>query len=176
LDYEVLGKIASTGNLDVLLVAVKREKITDHTSVISMAGKNPVIVDVDAFASRTPTKSIMIPRCDDGRVCSTWASIMTINIVSGRDFLFTRDVGVGGHSTPIFLQKEFNLNFSPGSALNTGMRRRGRTLARRAASSIPSAKLSASRFRRLLTSSNLRQQWTTSTACWSAAARPTRPA
>src|SRR5213593_3261210 len=50
LDYEVLGESAATGNLDVLLVAVKKEKITDHTSVISMAGKNPVIVDVDAFA------------------------------------------------------------------------------------------------------------------------------
>ena len=40
----------SAANLDLLLVAVKKERITDQTSVITMAGKNPVVVDVDAFA------------------------------------------------------------------------------------------------------------------------------
>lgn len=121
LDYEVLGENASTGNLDVLLVAVKREKITDHTSVISMAGKNPVIVDVDAFALQNayevnydPTMRTTVALLDIG------ASIMTINIVSGRDFLFTRDVGVGGHQYTDFLQKEFNLNFSQAQALKHG--------------------------------------------------------
>ena len=43
------------------------------------------------------------------------ASIMTINIVSGSDFLFTRDVGVGGHQYTDFIQKEFNLELRPGS-------------------------------------------------------------
>ena len=36
--------------MDVLLVAAKKEKIADYTSVIAQAGRTPVIVDVDAFA------------------------------------------------------------------------------------------------------------------------------
>jgi type IV pilus assembly protein PilM len=45
---------------------------------------------------------------------------MTINIVQGRDFLFTRDVGVGGHQYTDFIQKEFNLSFGQAQALKHG--------------------------------------------------------
>jgi type IV pilus assembly protein PilM len=121
LDHQVIGENASTGNLEVLLVAVKKEKITDHTSVISMAGKNPVIVDVDAFALQNayevnyqPSGRATVALLDIG------ASIMTITIVAGTEFLFTRDVGVGGHQYTDFLQKEFNLNFTQAEELKRG--------------------------------------------------------
>ena len=50
LDYMVLseGDIHREG-MEVLLVAVKRDKVNDYVSVISQAGKSPVVVDVDAF-------------------------------------------------------------------------------------------------------------------------------
>jgi type IV pilus assembly protein PilM len=121
LDYQVLGQNSTSGNLDVLLVAVKKEKITDHTSVISMAGKNAVVVDVDAFALQNsyqvnyePTTRTTVALLDIG------ASVMTINIASGSDFLFTRDVAVGGRQYTDFLQKEFNLNFNQAQALKHG--------------------------------------------------------
>jgi type IV pilus assembly protein PilM len=121
LDYQVLGENANTGNLDVLLVAVKREKITDHTSVISMAGKSPVIVDVDAFALQNAYEINYEPQ---GRatvaLLDIGASVMTINIVSGSDFLFTRDVGVGGQQYTEFIQKEFNLDFDQSQKLKHG--------------------------------------------------------
>jgi type IV pilus assembly protein PilM len=121
LDYQVLGENTATGNLDVLLVAVKKEKITDHTSVISMAGKTPVVVDVDAFALLNAYEANY-----EGAAQSTvalldiGASIMTIDILSGEDFLFTRDVSVGGHQYTEFIQKEFNLGFSQAQALKHG--------------------------------------------------------
>jgi type IV pilus assembly protein PilM len=121
LDYQVLGENATSGSLDVLLVAVKKEKITDHTSVITMAGKTPVVVDVDAFALQNAyemnyesTARTTVALLDIG------ASIMTINILSGTDFLFTRDVGVGGHQYTDFIQKEFNLSFSQAESLKHG--------------------------------------------------------
>jgi type IV pilus assembly protein PilM len=121
LDYQVLGENVGTGNLDILLVAVKKDKITDYTSVIKMAGKQPVLVDVDAFALQNayeanyePTSKNTVALLDIG------ASNMTINIVSGTDFLFTRDVGVGGNQYTDFLQKEFNLGFSQAQALKHG--------------------------------------------------------
>ena len=121
LDYQVLGENAGTGNLDILLVAVKKDKITDYTSVIKMAGKTPVVVDVDAFALQNayeinyePATKSTVALLDIG------ASTMTINIVSGTDFLFTRDVGVGGHQYTEFIQKEFNLNYSQAQSLKHG--------------------------------------------------------
>jgi type IV pilus assembly protein PilM len=121
LDYQVLGENSASGNLDVLLVAVKKEKITEYTSVISMAGKNPVVVDVDAFALQNAYEvnyeqvtRTTVALLDIG------ASVMTINIVAGSDFLFTRDVAVGGRQYTDFIQKEFGLNFNQAEALKHG--------------------------------------------------------
>jgi len=49
LDYEVLES-GGGGNMDVLLVAVKKDKISEYTSALTQAGKNPSIMDVDVFA------------------------------------------------------------------------------------------------------------------------------
>ncbi len=121
LDYQVLGENTGTGNLDVLLVAAKKDKITDFSSVVKMAGKTPVLVDVDAFALQNayelnydPTDQKTVALLDIG------ANTMTINIVSGTDFLFTRDVGIGGQQYTEFLQKEFNLNFDQAQSLKHG--------------------------------------------------------
>jgi type IV pilus assembly protein PilM len=121
MDYQVLGENVGTGNLDILLVAVKKDKITDYTSVIKMAGKTPVRMDVDAFALQNayeinyePNSKNIVALLDIG------ASTMTINIVSGTDFLFTRDVGVGGHQYTEFIQKEFNLSYGQAQALKHG--------------------------------------------------------
>lgn len=121
LDYQILGERTTAGCLDVLLVAVKKEKITDHTSVITMAGKTPVVVDVDAFALQNayevnykPTSGSTVALLDIG------ASTMTISIVSGTEFLFTRDVGTGGRQFTDFIQREFDLNYDQAQALKHG--------------------------------------------------------
>jgi type IV pilus assembly protein PilM len=45
---------------------------------------------------------------------------MTIDIVCGNDFLFTRDVGVGGRQYTEFIQKELNLSHSQAERLKRG--------------------------------------------------------
>src|SRR3984957_574354 len=48
LDYQLLESVDS--QMDVLLVAVKKDKILNHTNVLAQAGKTPTVVDIDAFA------------------------------------------------------------------------------------------------------------------------------
>jgi type IV pilus assembly protein PilM len=48
LSYQLLESMDS--QMDVLLVAVKKDKILNHTNVLAQAGKTPVVVDIDAFA------------------------------------------------------------------------------------------------------------------------------
>ena len=50
LSYQGLGPSANGSGTDVMLVAVKREKILNHTNVLSQAGKIPTVVDYDGFA------------------------------------------------------------------------------------------------------------------------------
>src|SRR6266700_22376 len=47
LDFQLLDSAES--QMDVLLVAVKKDKILNHTNVLAQAGKTPVVVDIDAF-------------------------------------------------------------------------------------------------------------------------------
>jgi type IV pilus assembly protein PilM len=121
LDYQILGEQKDTSNMDVLLVAVKKEKIADHTNVVTMAGKIPSVVDVDAFAllnayevNYQPATSSTVALLDVG------ASLINITIVRGRDFLFTRDLSIGGSHYTDFLQKEFSLSFDDAESLKQG--------------------------------------------------------
>ena len=50
IDYQILSDDLSGPQMDVLLVAVKKDKILNYTNVLSMAGKAPTIVDIDVFA------------------------------------------------------------------------------------------------------------------------------
>src|SRR6202162_484335 len=48
LDYQLLDSMDS--QMNVLLVAVKKDKILNYTNVLAQAGKVPAVVDIDAFA------------------------------------------------------------------------------------------------------------------------------
>src|SRR5687768_540301 len=91
LDYEVVEGSGGGGNMDVLLVAAKKDKIGDYTSAISQAGKSPQIVDVDVFALQNCYE--VNYGVDPGRVIAllnVGASIMNINIVKGATSIFNR--------------------------------------------------------------------------------------
>ena len=119
--HEVLGRDPSGQSMDVLLVACKRDKINQFTQVISQAGKQPVIVDVDAFALQNayevnynPPPTLTVALLDIG------ASVMTINIVRGTTSIFTRDISAGGNQYTDLLQKELDLTFDQAEALKRG--------------------------------------------------------
>ena len=107
--------------MDVLLVAVKKDKILNHTNVLAQAGKTPVIVDIDAFALENCFEVNYDP--DPAQVVALLnigASVMNINIVRGGIPLFTRDVSVGGNQYTDALQKELDLSFDDAERLKKG--------------------------------------------------------
>ena len=126
LDYEVIDGGGSGGNMDVLLVAVKKDKISDYTSAISQAGRSPLVVDVDVFALQNCYE--INYGIDPGRVVALLnigASIMNINIVKGATSIFNRDIAVGGNQYTDAIQKELNLSFDQAEALKKGARVEG---------------------------------------------------
>ena len=122
LDYEVIEG-GGGGNMDVLLVAVKKDKISDYTSAISQAGRNAAIVDVDVFALQNCYE--VNYGIDPGRVVAllnVGASIMNINIIKGGTSIFNRDIAVGGNQYTDAIQKDLNLSFDQAEALKKGER------------------------------------------------------
>ena len=126
IDYEVIEGGGSGGNMDVLLVAVKKDKISDYTSAITQAGKTPVTVDVDVFALQNCYE--INYGTDPGRVIgllNVGASIMNINIVKGGTSIFNRDIAVGGNQYTDAIQKDLNLSFDQAESLKKGGRIEG---------------------------------------------------
>ncbi|HEU5337545.1 MAG TPA: type IV pilus assembly protein PilM [Terriglobales bacterium] len=121
IDYQILSEDPSSPTMDVLLVAVKKDKILNYTNVLSMAGKSPAIVDIDAFALQNCYEYNYEPAPNSTvALLNLGASVMNINIVKGTVPLFTRDVSVGGHQYTDSLQKELDLSFDDAESLKLG--------------------------------------------------------
>ena len=120
LDYQVLNT-ESAASSDVLLVAVKKDKILNHTNVITQAGKVPVVVDIDAFAIQNAFETNYNPAPNATiALLNIGASIMNIVVTRGGMPLFTRDVSVGGNQFTDALQKDMNLSFEEAEQVKQG--------------------------------------------------------
>ncbi|MGH9314965.1 MAG: type IV pilus assembly protein PilM [Vicinamibacterales bacterium] len=123
LDYQIIDTGGSSGKatIDVLLVAAKKEKIADYTGVIAQAGRTAVVVDVDAFALQNAYEANYgIQPGEVVVLLNAGASATNINILSGEQSVFTRDISIGGNAYTEALQKELNLPYDAADALKKG--------------------------------------------------------
>jgi type IV pilus assembly protein PilM len=122
LDYVVLES-GSGDTMDVLLVAVKKDKIGDYTSVITQAGRNPLLVDVDSFALQNAYEANY--PIEAGRVvalCNIGASVTNVNVLAGPNTVFWRDISFGGNQYTDAIQKQLSLSFDEAESLKKGER------------------------------------------------------
>ena len=115
IDFHILGTAdnqESKEQMAVLLVAVKKDKLTEYTTLVTEAGLNPVIVDVDAFTLENMFGINYEAR--EGEIVALvniGASVMNINILKGGTFAFTRDISIGGNRYNETIQREFNISY-----------------------------------------------------------------
>ena len=121
LDYVPLSTPGTGDNIEVILVAVKKEKINDYTSVISQTGKNAVLVDVDAFALQNCYE--MNNDVSENKVLAlvnVGASVTNVNVMSGSNSMFWRDITFGGNQYTDAIQRELSLSFEQAEELKRG--------------------------------------------------------
>ena len=122
MDYVLLSDAEfASDQMEVLLVAVKREKVNDYVSVISQAGKQPALVDVDAFAIQNAYE--LNYDVDESRVIALvnmGAGVTTMNVLVRGQTVFWRDIAFGGSQFTEALQREFNLSFEQAESLKRG--------------------------------------------------------
>jgi type IV pilus assembly protein PilM len=120
LDYHVTG--SSPDAIHVLLAACKRDKIANLKQAIQLAGKQPAVIDVDAFALQNCYELNYAPQA--GQVVALLnigASTTNINILNGDRSVFTRDATFGGNQYTSLLQKELGLTFDQAEQVKRGM-------------------------------------------------------
>jgi type IV pilus assembly protein PilM len=121
LDYVVLDSGAGD-TMDVLLVAVKKDRIADYTSVIVQAGKDPVLVDVDVFSLQNAFEANYGVENETTALVNIGASVMNINVLHQSTSIFWRDVAFGGNQYTEAIQRELNLPREEAERLKLGDR------------------------------------------------------
>ncbi len=121
LDFQIIGPKEEPGQMDVILVAVKKDIINEYISVIKEAGLNPIIVDIDAFALENmyginyeiePGKNIAL--------LNIGASTINLSILKGGISVFTRDSSLGSNLHTEALQREYNISYEIAEKLKRG--------------------------------------------------------
>jgi type IV pilus assembly protein PilM len=119
LDYQLTGN--SSESLHVLMAACKSDKIANVKQAIQLAGKQPIIIDVDAFALQNCYEANYQPKVGEiVALLNIGASTMNINILNGTRSVFARDASVGGSQYTSLLQKELGLSFEQAEAVKRG--------------------------------------------------------
>lgn len=121
LDYQILNPGDEEGQMEVMLVAAKKDFINDYVAVIKEAGLNPLVMDVDSFALENMYE-INYP-IQEGEVLALvniGASIININVTKSGAVVFTRDVTVGGNSFTEEIQKQLGVSFEEAETLKIG--------------------------------------------------------
>jgi type IV pilus assembly protein PilM len=121
LDYQRLGP-GPDNTMDVLLAAVKKEKIADYIDVIKQAGRTPKLVDIDIFAVQNAFElnySLPAPSQIQALI-NVGASVTNIAVMQGPQPIFWRDISVGGNQYTEAIQKELSLSFEQAERLKKG--------------------------------------------------------
>ena len=96
LDFQILGPNETNPNqMNVFLVAAKKEMVDDYFNLANLAGLNPCIVDVEAFALQNTFEAGYDPGDDNIALIDIGASKTSLNILKGSNSVFMRDVSLG---------------------------------------------------------------------------------
>ena len=100
------------GDMAVILVAAKKDKINELTELVKAAGLIPMVMDVDAFAIEN-MHAINYPMAQEETTAlvNLGASVMNVNIIRAGASLFTRDIPLGGNRYTEAIQREIGLSF-----------------------------------------------------------------
>jgi type IV pilus assembly protein PilM len=96
LDFQILGDNETNPNqMNVFLVAAKKEMVNDYVNLANLAGLNPCIVDVEAFALQNTFEANYDTAGDNVALIDIGASKTSLNILKGNNSVFMRDVSLG---------------------------------------------------------------------------------
>jgi type IV pilus assembly protein PilM len=120
-DYNILAENADVGQMDVLLVAAKKDEIQDLVDVVRQTKLRPLVVDIDAFAiQNTYELSYGYNTGEVVALLNVGASVTNVNILNGAVSQFTRDITNGGASITEEIQKQLQVSFEEAEAYKAG--------------------------------------------------------
>jgi type IV pilus assembly protein PilM len=121
IDHTVINPQTPQGQMELILVAAKKEVVHDYAAVAKEARLNPAVVDVAAFSVQNAWELAADPVAGQTvALINVGASISNINIVTNSMSAFTRDVTIGGNAFTEEIQKQLNVSHEQAEAMKIG--------------------------------------------------------
>ncbi len=122
LDFYVIGPKSETDNqMDVLLVAVKKDLLNDYLEVLRQSKLEPVVVDVQQFALNNMYEfNYDVTKTRNVALVNIGASCSIMNISQDGMPLFFRETDIGSNYHTEILQKTFDLSRGDAERLKKG--------------------------------------------------------
>jgi type IV pilus assembly protein PilM len=121
IDHQLVSTQNAQGQMELLLVAAKKEVVSDYTMVIREAKLLPTVMDVAAFTVQNAFEVNYETTGDEAvALINVGAALSNINIVAGGTSAFTRDVTVGGNVFTEEIQKRLNVSHEEAEAWKIG--------------------------------------------------------
>jgi type IV pilus assembly protein PilM len=127
IDFQILGRSEEKQDqMNVILVAAKKAMINDYVNLITSAGLNPVVVDIDVFALGNMFEFNYPNELEKNiALVDIGASVININVLRGGVSAFTRDVFLGGHQITEEIQKQMGVTHDQAENLKLGKEQEG---------------------------------------------------
>ena len=136
LDYEVLtgeekgpeeeerekeeGATEDSGLMEVMLVAAKKDIVDDYVSLLRLAGLNPVVLDVDAFALQNVFEVNSEETSGCYAIVNVGAEELGINAIKNGVSMFTRDSSYGGFQITEAILSKFDVSYEEAEKIKLG--------------------------------------------------------
>ena len=120
-DYQVLQRKPDVSQMELLLVAAKKEQINDYIQLARDARLRPMVCDIDAFTVQNVFEVHRgIPDNETLALVNIGASHASLNVVANGVSVFTREVGTGGNLATSEIQKRLGIPFEQAEAYKCG--------------------------------------------------------
>jgi type IV pilus assembly protein PilM len=117
-DYQVLKRRADASQMDILLVAAKRDQINDYAQLARNARLKPLVCDIDVFTIQNLFERARgLPEQDVVALINVGASLSSLNVVARGVSAFTREIANGGNLITEEIQKALGLPQEQAEAL-----------------------------------------------------------
>lgn len=100
-EFEIMGDVEGTDQMNVMLVAAPREMVDSRVSVLEAAGLEPISLDIEAFALIRALIAGYAPGQFENctlALIDMGASHTDVNIISNGEFALTRNIPIAGTS------------------------------------------------------------------------------
>jgi type IV pilus assembly protein PilM len=117
IDHEVVTQKNAQGQMEVVLVAAKKEMIADTIQVIRDAKLQPVVIDVAAFSVQNAFEaSYGVQSAGPVALIHIGNAVTHVNILAGGISVFARDVNTGGAAFTEEIQRRLHVGHDEAEA------------------------------------------------------------